>query len=45
MTTTDAQERLTSGWEPETPLSDSLGHRFNHAYAASFAGPVAEYSG
>lgn len=40
-----AEEHLTTGWEPETPLSDSLVHRFVHAYAASLWHPVAALGG
>lgn len=34
-----------TGWEPSTPLSDSLVHRSVHAYAASLWRPVAAVGG
>lgn len=37
--------RLTAGWEPATPWSDTLAHRVTHAYAASLWEPVAHAGG
>lgn len=36
---------LTAGWEPTTPLSDTLMHRFVHAYAGSMWQPVEAMGG
>lgn len=35
----------TTGWEPTTPLSDTLVHRFVHAYAGSLWQPVERMGG
>lgn len=40
-TETAPTARLRTGWEPSTPWSDTLAHRFTHAYAASLWQPVA----
>lgn len=42
---TAATQHLTTGWEADTPLSDSLTHRCVHAYAASLWEPVERSGG
>jgi hypothetical protein len=37
--------RLTTGWEPDVPLGDSVLRRFVNAWAESLAGPVAAVGG
>lgn len=39
-TPTETSEHLTTGWEPDTPWSDTLVHRVVHAYASSLWRPV-----
>jgi hypothetical protein len=45
MTQSDSRVHLTTGWEPTTLLSDTLMHRFVHAYAGSLWEPVERMGG